>query len=35
MEKQKAEFKGVMKGEDFPFWLWWDSKGVTRPKLWA
>lgn len=33
MEKRKAEFSGVMKVEDFPFWPWWDSKGVSKPKL--
>ena len=33
MEKRKAEFKGVLKGEDFPFWPWWDAEGKAKAKL--
>lgn len=32
MEKRKAEFKGVLKAEDFPFWPWWDE-GKSKAKL--
>lgn len=33
MEKRKAEFTGVFKGEDFPFWPWWDAEGKEKAKL--
>ena len=33
MEKRSADFKGVFKGEDFPFWPWWNAEDESKAKL--